>query len=79
MGASNKAFLEVRIRAEMSEETYCSKPKHLIDEMTIKSISDEGFKEEYKKSPVWVELNKQIGQFYKERTKLEEAIRNENR
>ena len=78
MGASSKAFLEVRIRAEMSEETYCSIPKHLIDEMTIKSITDEGFKEEYKKSLVWVQLGKEISKFYKERTKLEEAIRNEN-
>ena len=45
--------------------------------MTIKSIYDTGYKEEYKKSPLWRQLNKEIGKYYKERIRLEEAIRNE--
>ena len=77
MGASSELFLEVRIRAEMDEGTYQAIPKHLQDEMTIKSISDVGYKEEYKKSAVWKAINKELSHIIKEKTRLEEAIRNE--
>ena len=60
MGASKDLFMEVRLRAEMSEETFTQIPEHLRDEMKIKSIEAANFKEVYKKDKAWSLLQKEM-------------------
>ncbi len=79
MGLSKMDFMEVRLRAEMSEETYMGIPEHLRDEMKIKSIEAANFKEHYRKDKKWNELHKEMVDAIKARTEREEQIRTDLR
>jgi len=72
-------FMEVRLRAEMSEETYMGIPEHLRDEMKIKSIEASNFKELYRADPDWNEWNDDMIEAIKGRSEREAQIRVENR
>lgn len=77
MGASKE--LHMTIQATMDEQTYCDIPDHLKDQMKIKSIEAENFKEDYKRCPTWKELNKQVIDAVKARAKRQDEIRVEVR
>ena len=79
MGASKDLFMEVRLRAEMSEETFTQIPEHLRDEMKIKSIEAANFKEIYKKDEQWRKFNKLVGESIQARADWEAKIRLANR
>jgi len=79
MGASKELFMEVRLRAEMSEETFTQIPEHLRDEMKIKSIEAANFKEVYKKDKIWRDLNKEMVEVLKDKAEREAQIRVANR
>jgi lipopolysaccharide biosynthesis regulator YciM len=79
MGASKDLFMEVRLRAEMSEETFSAIPEHLRDEMKIKSIEAANFKDIYKKDKHWVASNIDVGDCMKRRGEHEARIRIENK
>ena len=79
MGASKELFMEVRLRAEMSEETFTQIPEHLRDEMKIKSIEAANFREVYKKDKVWSKLQKEMVAALEARAEREAQIRVANR
>ena len=79
MGASKDLFMEVRLRAEMSEETFSAIPEHLRDEMKIKSIEAVNFKEVYKKCEQWRKFNTLVRDAMEARSEWEARIRIENR
>ena len=79
MGASKQLFMEVRLRAEMSEETFTQIPEHLRDEMKIKSIEAANFKEIYKKDDIWKCLQDEMVDAFKKRQKREAEIRIEHK
>jgi uncharacterized Fe-S center protein len=79
MGASKDLFMEVRLRAEMSEETFSAIPEHLRDEMKIKSIEAVNFKEVYRKDEQWRKFNTLVGDAMEARSEWEARIRIENR
>ena len=79
MGASKDLFMEVRLRAEMSEETFSAIPEHLRDEMKIKSIEAANFKEVYRKDEQWRKFNTLVGDAMEARSEWEAKIRIENR
>tara|TARA_R110000824_G_scaffold38477_8_gene117504 strand:- start:2475 stop:2714 length:240 start_codon:yes stop_codon:yes gene_type:complete len=79
MGASKDLFMEVRLRAEMSEETFTQIPEHLRDEMKIKSIEAANFKEVYKKDKAWSLLQKEMIKALEARAQREAQIRVESR
>ena len=79
MAASKDLFMEVRLRAEMSEETFSAIPEHLRDEMKIKSIEAANYKDIYKKDEQWVSANKELGEAIKNRAEHEARIRIANR
>ena len=79
MGASKDLFMEVRLRAEMSEETFSAIPEHLRDEMKIKSIEAANFKEVYRKDEQWRKFNTLVGDAMEARSEWEARIRIENR
>ena len=71
--------MEVRLRAEMSEETFSAIPEHLRDEMKIKSIEAANFKEIYKADKHWVAANIDVSDCMKKRGEIEAQIRIENK
>ena len=77
MGANKD--LHMVIRAEMSESVYCDIPDHLKDEMKLKSIEADNFKEDYRKDETWKELNKKVVEAVKARAKRQDEIRVEIR
>ncbi len=79
MGASKDLFMEVRLRAEMSEETFSAIPEHLRDEMKIKSIEAANFKELYNADPVWKCLQDEMVEALKNRQQREAEIRVANK
>lgn len=79
MGASKNLFMEVRLRAEMSEETFTQIPEHLRDEMKIKSIEAANFKDVYKKDKAWSLLQKEMIKALEARAQREAQIRVESR
>ena len=79
MGASKDLFMEVRLRAEMSEETFTQIPEHLRDKMKIKSIEAANFKEVYKKDKTWSLLQKEMIKALEARAQREAQIRVESR
>jgi hypothetical protein len=79
MGLSKIDFMEVRLRAEMSEETFSAIPEHLRDEMKIKSIEAANFKEAYKKCEQWRKFNILVGDAMQARSEWEARIRIENK
>jgi len=79
MGASKTDFMEVRLRAEMSEATFMEIPEHLRDDMKIKSIEASNFKELYKKDDHWKKYNGLISEAMQARSEREAQIRVENR
>jgi len=79
MGASKTDFMEVRLRAEMSEATFMEIPEHLRDDMKIKSIEASNFKELYRADVEWEGYNKTLTEAIKARSEREAQIRVENR
>lgn len=79
MGASKQLFMDVRIRCEMSEETFSEIPEHLKDEMKIKSIEAVNFKEVYRKDEQWRKFNTLVGDAMQARSEWEAKIRIANR
>ena len=79
MSASKDLFMDVRLRAEMSEETFSAIPEHLRDEMKIKSIEAVNFKEVYRKDEQWRKFNTLVGDAMQARSEWEAKIRIENR
>jgi len=79
MGKSGEFFMEVRIRAEMSNDTYERIPNELKQEMVIKSIDIPDYKEIYKQSPKWKEANKQLVEAIKNRSDIQDEIRAEKK
>jgi len=79
MSASKDLFMDVRLRAEMSEETFSAIPEHLRDEMKIKSIEAANFKEVYRKDEQWRKFNTLVGDAMEARSEWEAKIRIENR
>ena len=79
MSASKDLFMDVRLRAEMSEETFSAIPEHLRDEMKIKSIEAVNFKEVYRKDEQWRKFNTLVGDAMQARSEWEARIRIENR
>ena len=79
MGRMKDEFMDVRIRCEMSEETFSEIPEHLRDEMKIKSIEAANFKEAYKKCEQWRKFNTLVGDAMEARSEWEAKIRIENR
>ena len=79
MGASKSLFMEVRLRAEMAEETFTQIPEHLRDQFKIKSIEADNFKEIYKADELWQTYNKNMIEWLKDRQEREAQIRVEHR
>ena len=75
MGASKDLFMEVRLRAEMSEEIFMDIPEHLRDEMKIKSVEASNFKDIYKKDEHWKKYNGLISEAIQARSDREAEIR----
>ena len=81
MGASKCTFMEVRIQAEMSEDSYKAIPDHLKEEMTIKRIDMPNYKELYKQDAEWRHRNDTFVEalMHKQEREAELRINNQNK
>lgn len=79
MGASKDLFMEIRIQAEMDEETYNQIPNEMRDKFKIKRIEATNFREHYEADKIWRQLHSEMVEKLKERQIREEEIRNELR
>ena len=75
MGQSKEQFMEIRYKAEMSEDTFMDLPRHLKDEMELKAVEVLNFKEHYKLDKEWTKLNRVFIDSMKARQTREEEIR----
>ena len=75
MGASKELFMEIRIKAEMDEQTYQDIPDHLKESMQIKAIERINLKDVYRKNDKWKEANKKLAESIQERQEIQDEIR----
>ncbi len=84
MGASKSLFMDIRIAAEMDEQTFRAIPEELKPDLTIKrieavTINGRPAKDVYKEDRYWSELNKELSEIIKLRSNREDEIRVDNR
>lgn len=70
---------ETEIVAQMDEALYLQIPKHLRDEMNLKSIDQPNWKDVYKQDEKWQELHKEFIEALKARKYREDEIRANNK
>jgi len=79
MSASKDLFMEIRVRAEMDEDTFRRIPEEVREQMRITRIEASNFREIYRNDPDWKELNKSLRTAIDERAQREAEIRLESR
>jgi len=79
MEGAKEMFMEIRIKAEMSEDTFRKIPNEVKEEMKIKSIEALNFREIYKKDALWKTHNKELSEAIQRRSKREDVIRSEHK
>jgi len=79
MEGAKEMFMEIRIKAEMSEDTFRKIPSEVKEEMKIKSIEALNFREIYKKDALWKTNNKELSEAIQRRSKREDIIRSEHK
>lgn len=76
---SKDLFMEVRIKAEMDEETFNDIPITVRDRMKIKAIEAANFEQYYKADMEWKKRHEQVVEAIKHQREREDEIRVEIR